>query len=150
MYWKTLKNDEGLTLIELLIVIAILAILATVATVYYVGINSKARDSARRADLYEISTALEVNKTLTGYVPLQVSQFSSFQWSDPLGNAYCIATGIPDDPSVGSVWGSSCPSGYSVIAPGVPSGSFTAWKVCTFLEKPGSGSSNVFCKTSRQ
>lgn len=146
-----LPNDsEGFTIVELLVVISILAILTTIGIVQYHGINSKARDSARRADLYEIATALEVNKIPDGYISLQTNQFSSFQWADPGGNSYCIASGNPADPEAALPWGNSCPSGFTIVAPGVPAGTFTIWKVCTFLENPGSGNPNVYCKTSRQ
>lgn len=144
------KSSNGFTLVELLIVIAILAILATVGIVYYVGIQAKARDSARKSDLYEISTALEVNKTLSGYVPLQSSQFTSFQWSDPKGNAYCIAEGNPADPLVSGPWEDTCPAGFVSVAPGSPAASFFQWKLCTYLEKPVPPDPNVFCRQNRQ
>lgn len=146
---ETLKDLYGFTLIELLVVISILAILATVAVVQYTGINSKARDSARRADIYAIATALEVNKIRETYSPLQQHQFSSFQWLDPKGDAYCIAAGNPADPP-DVYWGNSCPAGFLNVAPGIPSGTFLAWKVCTFLENPQSGQPNVFCSSHRQ
>lgn len=145
-----MDNSKGFTIVEILVVIVILAILATLGVVQYWGINARARDSARRADMYEIATALEVNKTVSGYSPLQGSQFSSFQWVDPLGNVYCIGVGGQADPSNTTSWGSSCPAGFEVVAPGVPAGSVSNWKLCTFLENPGSGNPNVFCKTSRQ
>ena len=144
------KNSSGFTLVELLVVITILAILTTVGMVIYSGINKRARDSARKSDLYEVSTALEVNKTFESYMPLQVNQFSSFQWKDSAGNAYCIATGSPADPVATSLWGETCPGGFTAIAPGVPSGSFGSWKLCTFLENPDSGNLNVFCRSSSQ
>lgn len=144
------RNDLGFTLVELLVVIVILAILGTLTMVQYHGINAKARDSARRADIYAISTALEVNKKLEGYSPLQTNQFSSFQWGDPLGDVYCIGTGNLPDPGNTTAWGESCPSGFLAVAPGVPAGSFQEWKVCAFLEMPGEGNPAVFCKTSRQ
>lgn len=139
-------KSKGFTLVELLIVIAILSVLATIGYVAYYGMNSKARDSARRADIHEITTALEVNKSDQGYIPLQVNQFSSFQWIDPGGNVYCIGVGNPSDPSVSVPWGSSCPSGFVSVAPGVPAGYFANWKVCAFIEN----SASVFCKSSRQ
>lgn len=147
---KKLKNPYGFTLIELLIVIVILAILSTIGALYYGNISVRARDSARRTDIYEISTVLEANKTLQGYVPLQVNQFSSFQWSDPQGDAYCIAVGNPADPTDTVSWGNTCPGNFIAVAPGVPSGSFTEWKICTFLENSSLPLPNVFCKIFRQ
>lgn len=137
------KNSFGFTLVELLVVIAILAILSVVGAVQYYGINARARDSARKEDMYAITTALEVNKTAQGYTSLQESQFSSFQWADPKGNVYCIAAGSPTNPT--GVWNGTCPSGFVAVAPGVPVGVFGSWKVCASLENSG-----VFCRTSRQ
>ena len=139
----------GFTLVELLVVIAILAVLTTISVIQYWGINARARDSARRADIHEIATALEVNKTNDSYIPLQQSQFSTFSWSAPAGDVYCIGVGNPSDPAVSESWGSSCPEDYVTVAPGAPGGSFLSWKICTYLENAGSGS-NVFCKSSRQ
>lgn len=142
------REDAGFTLVELLVVMAILAILSTLAVVQYWGINARARDSARRADIYEVATALEVNRTPEGYIPLQVNQFSSFQWIDPSGNVYCIASGNPADPTDTSAWGDSCPAGFDVVEVGVPAGGVLNWKLCTFLEFPTQA--NVFCKSSSQ
>ena len=128
----------------------IIIILATITMMQYVGINKKARDSARRADIYELSAALEVNKDTESYKPLQTGQFSSFQWKDPKGSAYCIGVGNPSDPGDIPNWGSTCPSGFNPVSPGEPEGIFYAWKVCTFLEIPASGQSNVFCRSSSQ
>lgn len=141
-------NRKGFTIVELLVVITILAILGILAVVQYQGINTRARDSARRADIYEVATALEVNKTPEGYIPLQVNQFSSFQWIDPGGDVYCIASGNPADPTDTSAWGNSCPVGFNIIEPGVPTGGVQNWKLCTFLEFPTQA--NVFCKSSSQ
>lgn len=137
-------------MVELLVVIVILAILVTLGVVQYWGINSRARDSARRADIYEISIALEAHKLQQSYTPLAVSQFSSFQWADPSGDAYCISTGNPADPANTSAWGTTCPSGFDEVAPGVPAETFNSWKVCTFLELPAPPTANVFCRSSSQ
>lgn len=150
MIHREINDYPGFTLVELLVVISILAILATVGAIQYIGLNAKARDSARRADLYAITTALEVYKTPEMYNSLQPGQFSSFQWTDPKGDSYCIASGMPSDPVDTSSWGNTCPAGFTAVAPGVPSGSFTSWKVCTFLENPESGNPNVFCRSSSQ
>lgn len=141
---------KGFSLVEILVVITILTILVTIGIVQYNGINAKARDSARRSDIYQVSTALEVNKKISNYIPLQVNQFSSFQWSDPKGNSYCFGIGNPPTPAVSEEWGNTCPSGFVSVTPGVPGTDFIAWKICTFLEKPDNPSAHVFCKTNGQ
>lgn len=143
-------NSKGFSLIELVVVLTILAILATIGLIQFIDINSRARDSARRADVYELATALEVNWKDHGYSSLQAAQFSSFQWKDPSGNAYCIASTPLTSPLTSEPWGSNCPEGFVPVAPGVPSEPFTVWKICGFLEKPDPGSAHVFCRSSRQ
>jgi prepilin-type N-terminal cleavage/methylation domain-containing protein len=147
---KSSSYSQGFTLVELLIVITILATLLTTGYIQFYGLNAKARNSARRADLYEVATALEVNKIPTGYIPLEATQFSSFQWKDPVGDSYCIGIGNIPNPAVSSAWGENCPSGYLKVEPGVPGGGFLKWKVCTFLESPEDASKRVFCRSSSQ
>jgi len=147
MWHKNITYNRGFTLIELLVVLTIIAILSTISTIYYVGLESKARDSSRRASVIEISTALEVNKTQASYRPLQASQFTSFTPVDPRGVPYCIAPSALPDPSA-TIWGHTCPVGFEAVAAGVPSvGNFQAFKVCTYLESPADGQPNVYCRT---
>ena len=46
---KTLKNDKGFTIVELLIVIVVIAILAAITIVAYNGIQTRAKSSAAEA-----------------------------------------------------------------------------------------------------
>jgi prepilin-type N-terminal cleavage/methylation domain-containing protein len=57
---KLLKGRKGFTLIELLIVITIIGVLAVALVPRIVGAPSKARDAARKADLQQIATGLEL------------------------------------------------------------------------------------------
>jgi prepilin-type N-terminal cleavage/methylation domain-containing protein len=52
--------NRGFTLIELLVVIAIIGILASVVLASLNGARIRARDAARKSDLAQVSTALEL------------------------------------------------------------------------------------------
>lgn len=53
-------KKDGFTLIELMVAISIIAILSTIGVTTYQGIQLKARDSVRKGDLNNLSTALEI------------------------------------------------------------------------------------------
>jgi prepilin-type N-terminal cleavage/methylation domain-containing protein len=54
------RAASGFTLIELLVVIAIIGLLATTAVLGYSVANQRSRDTRRKADLRQISKALEL------------------------------------------------------------------------------------------
>ncbi|MBI2003345.1 MAG: type II secretion system protein [Candidatus Wildermuthbacteria bacterium] len=53
------RNAKGFTLIELLVVIAIIGMLTSVVLVSLGPARSRARDSKRQADIYQIALAME-------------------------------------------------------------------------------------------
>ena len=60
---KTQKDiffDKGFTLVELLVVIAILGVLVTIGLVSFTSAQAKGRDTQRKSDLKQISSALEI------------------------------------------------------------------------------------------
>ena len=63
------KKNKGFTLIELLVVIAIIGILAAIGLSALTSARAKARDSKRKSDLREVSTALELYYADNGYYP---------------------------------------------------------------------------------
>lgn len=62
-------NKKGFTIIELLIVIVVIGILATLVLNTFTGVQARARDTERRADLNALSTQLEVYFTDNGGYP---------------------------------------------------------------------------------
>jgi type II secretion system protein G len=60
---------RGFTLVELLVVIAIIGLLSTVAVVALNGARSGARDAKRKADLRQISQAIELYSDANGSLP---------------------------------------------------------------------------------
>jgi len=96
---KKLLN-RGFTLIELLVVIAIIGVLASVILVSLNSARAKARDARRKADLRNITVALEMYKNDAGTYPVSVNWFSG--QPTYAGNVLLTAGVIPQkfvDPS---------------------------------------------------
>ena len=64
------KNTSGFTIVELLIVIVVIAILAAISIVAYTGIQQRARDSERKAELQTIAKAVEMYYAANGNYPM--------------------------------------------------------------------------------
>lgn len=60
---RATKNEEGFTLVELLIVIAVIAVLATIAVPVFLGERQKAQDAACKSLVRNAASVIE-----TGYV----------------------------------------------------------------------------------
>lgn len=56
------KNKQGFTIVELLIVVVVIAILAAITIVAYGGITNRANDSTVQADLKTLATRVESYK----------------------------------------------------------------------------------------
>lgn len=163
---KSLSKRGGFTLVELLVVITIIAILSVVGLTVFTGVQKGARDARRRGDIDAIAKALETHYSdagcgaASGYCPIQNSWFSAgvAPTTDPIGLLYCLAyppggTPNPLADAASTGWGTSafstCPSGYTNIAPGAnPSVGTIRWKVCTLLESVSPPA--VYCIGSQQ
>lgn len=66
---RSLKQQKGFTIVELLIVIVVIGILATLVIVTFTGIQQKARNTKRQTDINAIQSHLEAYKAQNGYYP---------------------------------------------------------------------------------
>jgi type II secretion system protein G len=123
------RAQPGFTLIELLVVISIIGLLASVVLVSLNQARTKSRDAARKADLRQIQTALELYYNDNGAYPCSTptGSCSGITWmaSDPGTPGTYVAgawisgltpnyiTKLPSDPKGGS------PSSYTLsVQPG--------------------------------
>lgn len=115
---KFLPAQKGFTLIELLVVIAIIAILATIGAVIFSGVQGRARDGRRQADVTAIGKAMEANKgsTTNVYPSLNPVWFAGGLIPEDPGTAtdYCIAWNTTSGTAVAKpgTWGAAsvCPT----------------------------------------
>src|SRR5476649_1516205 len=54
------RKTTGFTLVELIVVIAIIFILTAIGLIVYSGVNQRARDAARLADLNQLNQAVSL------------------------------------------------------------------------------------------
>lgn len=80
--FKSLRNQKGFTIIELLIVIAIIAILAGLVLNNFQGAQARARDVHRITDINTIHSQLEVYFNENGAYP-QTFTAATFPGMDP-------------------------------------------------------------------
>jgi prepilin-type N-terminal cleavage/methylation domain-containing protein len=90
---------KGFTLIELLVVISIIGILAAMATISFSGTQKQARDTARKSDLAQYRTSLEMfaNKNGGLYPYYSAPTTASDTLCTKLGLGTC-----PEDPKYAS------------------------------------------------
>ena len=166
------KNQQGFTLVELLVAIAIIAILAIIGLTVFTGLQRGARDATRRSDVQAISKALEANYSTTGgaYTNLSTSMFAGGSMPvDPLATTqncnghycnYCMSVAVngslpnPSGGLQGSA-GTTCGTGSNsqVVGPGSPAiANVTGYIVCTNLETgPGGGvPADYYCQGSQR
>jgi len=88
--WANFKQT-GFTIVELLIVIVVIAILAAISVVAYNGVQARAHDSERQADIDAVSKKLSEFRIINGYYP---------RYDDMVDNnlswIHTNLTGLPD------------------------------------------------------
>lgn len=168
---KTLKNPRGFTLIELLVVIAIIAILAIIGMTIYTGVQTKARDARRQADVLAITKAFEVNKVQgsTSYTLIQGTWFAggnipadTYTGTTPPVYSIIYSTGagcqsitkptawaasVANPTANGGTPTANCTSITAAAVTAAPTG-ITAFQVCALLET--GTAPNIYCVPNAQ
>jgi len=159
---KASSELKGFTLVELLVVISIIAILSVIGMTIYTSVQTKSRDSRRKADINSIAEVMEVNygKTIAGeYQSLAASMFSAGVIpQDPINTTaattdskcptvcqYCVKQG-----ATAQVAAACAATGIVVVAEGTspaPKGGLTNpyWTVCANLE-----GGSFYCRSNVQ
>jgi prepilin-type N-terminal cleavage/methylation domain-containing protein len=74
--WALSKNQNGFTIVELLIVIVVIAILAAIAITAYTGVQSKTYDSAVQSDIRSFGSKIMHFNTTEGKYPTTASELN--------------------------------------------------------------------------
>lgn len=90
------NNKKGFTIVELLIVIVVIGILALLVVTTYGGIQAKARNAKRSADIAAVQTQLEAFFSQNAYYP-SLTDMNSATWLST--NMKSLDTAALIDPS---------------------------------------------------
>ncbi len=99
---QSVKNPQGFTLIELMVVVVIIAILAVIGASVFGNVQARARDGKRRAEITAIGKSMEASKDPAG---------TTYKYTN-IELAKDFPAGIPVDPTAAM---SYC-SGFSTTA----------------------------------
>lgn len=134
------KNQKAFTLIELLVVMSIIAILALISLFALRGARESARDTARKSDLEQIASGLEIYKSDCKYYPNALPAANSSLVGNtapctlPATNVYIQS--IPDDTNSSRDY---------VYAPIGTSGTYARYRLWAALEVNPTPTPATYC-----
>jgi prepilin-type N-terminal cleavage/methylation domain-containing protein len=113
------RNQRGITLIELVIVMAIILVLGTISLTLYHNVQSRSRVAKAQADTQTMASAVGAYHAHMGQVPAALAELSIAQTNDTGQVAGPFMAGDPTPPA-GWTYGYATggPSGYTITASG--------------------------------
>lgn len=106
MFKNILKNQKGMTLIEIMVVVTILGLIATIVTVNVLGRLDQAKASAATTQIKNLETALDEFRRDNGYYPSTEQSLKSLIEKPTVGRVptsyprggYLKGNSVPRDP----------------------------------------------------
>jgi len=113
------RNQRGITLIELVVVMAIILVLGTISLTLYHNVQSRTRVAKAQADTQTMASAVGAYQAHMGQVPAALAELSIAQTNDTGQVAGPFMAGDPTPPA-GWTYGYATggPSGYTIAASG--------------------------------
>ena len=113
------RNQRGITLIELVVVMAIILVLGTISLTLYHNVQSRTRVAKAQADTQTMASAVGAYQAHMGQVPAALAELSIAQTNDTGQVAGPFMAGDPTPPA-GWTYGyaTGVPSGYTITASG--------------------------------
>jgi len=102
---KTLKEERGFTIVELLIVIVIIGILAAIVIVAYNGIQNRARTQSANTAAVNVQKKIEAYNAATGAYPLSAANAAALNTTlngQTESNLGSLSVGTPSSSNGGS------------------------------------------------
>lgn len=95
-----MRNREGFTLLELMIITMIIGVLATVMMGTYSGMRERAMTTVTRAELRNLMTAAESYRAVTGMLPASLDELVDGGFHRHSQNInYCVFDRLPGPPA---------------------------------------------------
>jgi general secretion pathway protein G len=113
------RNQRGITLIELVVVLAIILVLGTISLTLYHNVQSRSRVAKAQADTQTMASAVGAYQAHMGQVPAALAELSVAQTNDTGQVAGPFMAADPAPPA-GWTYGYATggPSGYTITASG--------------------------------